>query len=748
MQRQGPNCYFRALSRLCFGWAEGLSSLTISTEGAKPTNTGPAGPRHQLQLRQTRVLLPKPKTTQVPDSLPFILWGAVCLPLITFLVLFAGGRGWSTFADRFALALSGLSLAGCSVVLAAVWLTDGEYAAPIHWFSLGDFSLSILVRVDALAALMLWVVAFISLLVQVFSVQYMRGDPAYTRYFALLGLFTFAMYGLLLTENLLVVYFFWELVGFSSYTLISFWSDKDAAVKAGRKAFLFNRAADLGFLAALLLLWAHYHTFNLSEIKWVVGPDSAHTWFTWLGIGLLLGTAGKSAQFPLSGWLPDAMQGPTPVSALIHAATMVAAGVYLIIRADFLLNGLVRDLALIMGAITALGGALAATSQTDLKKVLAYSTISQLGYMVMAVGAGAPTAAFFHLITHAFFKASLFLCAGSVIHYLAHGPAARDPQDMRQMGGLARSMPLVFACYTLSALALAGVPLLSGFLSKEQILSELWIAAHRGSGPAMLAWVAALIGVGLTAFYIARQWFLVFIRPQGLPAVQALPTPSPSPLSVWEAVPLLLLALFVPFWAYAAHPLDPAQAWIMARLAPVATLPAPGWLALVSLGLLSIGFGAAWQWYGRADQTGLRHLSATDSQIAHPLAKDSSYSDWVGLLFNQYLKKYVQWQGVDSIYEHFLVKITLQLAHSFQCWDQQALNRWVDVSGKITVVLGRLMAWIDRNVIDGLVRGLTTLTIRAGQMARNTQTGQIQQYYGLAVGVVVLMLLFILYWAQ
>ena len=724
----------------------------ISPESAKPSNIGWAGPGHRAQLRQTRVLLPKPKTTQVPDSLPFILWGAVCLPLITFLILFVGGRNWPTVADRLALTLSGLSLVGFSVVLAAGWLADWGYAAPIHWFSLGEFALTILVRVDALAALMLWVVAFISFLVQVFSVQYMRGDLAYTRYFALLGLFTFAMYGLLLTENLLVVYFFWELVGFSSYTLISFWSDKDAAVKAGRKAFLFNRAADLGFLAALLLLWAHYYTFNLSEIKLMVGPDSADPWFTWLGIGLLLGTAGKSAQFPLSGWLPDAMQGPTPVSALIHAATMVAAGVYLIIRADFLLNGLIMDVALIMGAITALGGALAATSQTDLKKVLAYSTISQLGYMVMAVGAGAPMAAFFHLVTHAFFKASLFLCAGSVIHHLAHGSAARDPQDMRQMGGLARSMPLVFACYTLSALALAGVPLLSGFLSKEQILSELWTAATRGSGPAMIAWVAALIGIGLTAFYIARQWFLVFVRPPGLPAGGTLPTPPKSPLSVWEAVPLLLLALFVPFWAFAVHPLEPTQAWIMVRLAPAAALPAPWWLAPLSLGLLSIGFGLAWQWYGGANRTILRHLSATDSQIVHRTTEDISHWDrlyhWVWSLVNQYLQKYVHWQGVDGIYEHFLVKIALQLAHWLQWWDKRALDRSVDVSGKITVVVGRLSAWFDRNVVDGLVRGLTTLIKRAGQMARNTQTGQIQQYYGWAVGMVVLVFLLILYWAQ
>jgi NADH-quinone oxidoreductase subunit L len=676
----------------------------------------------------------------MPTHFAYLLAGASAAPLLACLLLAAVGRRLPRQGDWLALGLAMLSWLGFSGVLAATWGSNEAYTASFSWFQVGDVQLRVRLRVDVMGALMGWVVAFISLLVQVFSVSYLRGDRQYTRYFALVNLFTGAMQALLLTENLLVIYFFWELVGFSSYTLISFWSGREAAVKAGRKAFLYNRAADLGFLAALLLLWAHYQTLNLSELRLALATGPGGDWLTWVGLGLLLGTAGKSAQFPLSGWLPDAMQGPTPVSALIHAATMVAAGVYLLIRADFLLTPPVRDTALAVGALTTLGGALAAARQADLKKVLAYSTVSQLGYMVMAVGAGAPLAAFFHLLTHAFFKALLFLAAGSVIHHLAHQPAPiPDPQDMRWMGGLTKTLPLVFGTYTLAALSLAGVPLLSGFLSKELVLGAIWAAAGQGNWVAWLAGPAALLAVGLTAFYIARQWFLVFWSParRDGPAQVPAPVHTRARLSGWEAGPLVLLALFVPFWAFAPQPLAASGAWVLARLAgPGETLGlAHAWLGPVSLSLVAAGGWLAWQLYGRAHRQPAIHWPYLDTLNYH-LAK----------LEQQVGRGWLRWQGIDHFYERFLAKKTIQLAQLLSRIDRNLVDGWVHWVGIGTVVAGHLSAWVDQWLVDGLVRSVGRLIGQAGQAARQTQSGQVQHYFGLAVGGLALLGLLIYWW--
>jgi NADH-quinone oxidoreductase subunit L len=691
----------------------------------------------------------------------FLLAGASCAPLLASLLLAALGRRLPRQGDWLALGLALLSWLGFSGVLVATWGTTDAFTAAFTWFQVGDAGLLVRLRVDVIGALMGWVVAFISLLVQVFSVSYLRGDPQYARYFALVNFFAFAMQALLLTENLLVIYFFWELVGFSSYTLISFWSGREAAVKAGRQAFLYNRAADLGFLAALLLLWAHYQTFNLSELRLALAAGPAGAWLTWVGLGLLLGAVGKSAQFPLSGWLLGAMQGPTPVSALIHAATMVAAGVYLLIRADFLLTQAVLDSALVVGALTALGGALAASSQVDIKKVLAYSTISQLGYMVMAVGAGAPLAAFFHLLAHAFFKALLFLAAGSVIHHLAHRPGpSPDPQDMRHMGGLAKELPLVFGTYTLAALSLAGVPLLSGFLSKELVLDNLWTAA-RGHPIGWAVGPAALLTVGLTAFYIARQWFLVFISPSraGEPTLAQVLAHRDTPqvpvhahLSAWEALPLGVLAFLVPFWAFAPQPFAASGAWILARLTgPGEIVMAHPWLAPVSLGLVVAGFGLAWRLYGRARRPVVIHRPEDAAKATYRAAYDFLYLDtlyhYLVRCPGQLAQTHLHWQGLDHFYEHFLAKKTIWLARWLRRLDQRAVDGVVHWAGIGTVVAGHLSAWADRYLVDGLVRSVGTLVGRAGQAAQQTQSGQVQHYFGLAVGGLAVLGLLFYWWA-
>jgi NADH-quinone oxidoreductase subunit L len=449
-----------------------------------------------------------------------VLLATLLLPLLSFGLLAVFGRHLPRRGDWLACGLTAASLAGALVVFAGVW-PGGEWYARADWFSLASHSFRAGLWADPTAALMAVLVTGVSLLVQVFSVGYMRGEPRYGWYFACLGLFTFAMLGVVLADNLFLLYAFWELVGFSSYLLIGFCFTRPEAAVAARNAFFLNRLGDVGFLFALLLVFGLFGSSDLRFLNHEALLPRNTSWSLVVGLGIFCGTVAKSAQFPLQLWLPGAMAGPTPVSALIHAATMVAAGVFLLLRAFPLLDETVLAVIAAVGAVTAFMGAVAALSQTDIKRVLAFSTISQLGYMVMAVGVGAPGAAMLHLVTHAFFKAGLFLCAGSVIHALHgaghHAHAAFDAQDMRLMGGLRRKLPVTFACYTLCGLALAGLPLFSGFLSKDAVLAATldW-AAGTGNGA---AGVVPLLGFGsalLTAVYVGRQLLLVFAGPSRL----------------------------------------------------------------------------------------------------------------------------------------------------------------------------------------------------------------------------------------
>ena len=367
----------------------------------------------------------------------------------------------------------------------------------------GSLLVTIGIRLDGLTAVMLVVVTAVSFLVQVYSTSYMHGDRGYARYFAYMSLFTAAMLGLVLVDNLVVLFAFWELVGLASYLLIGFWFHKPAAAAAAKKAFLVTRAGDLGLLAALIFIWVRAGTLDIATINTeIVGAVElgllGQTTLTLFAVGLVAGAVGKSAQFPLHIWLPDAMEGPTPVSALIHAATMVVAGVYLLARFFPVLeaSATASDLIAWIGVGTALGAGLVAVVQTDIKRVLAYSTISQIGYMMFALGTGAYAAAIFHLMTHAFFKALLFLGAGSVSH-------ATNTFDMRRMGGLRTAMPVTYLTFVIGALSLSGVIPLAGFWSKDEILIEVW--DHQ---PAIFA--LALVASGLTAFYMFRAIVLTF----------------------------------------------------------------------------------------------------------------------------------------------------------------------------------------------------------------------------------------------
>ncbi|MFZ9838274.1 MAG: NADH-quinone oxidoreductase subunit L [Opitutaceae bacterium] len=439
--------------------------------------------------------------------------GVLLAPLVAAVIIALGLRRAPGAATAVALLAAAL-VAGGSLVLALGPARD--FTASVELLRLGTFGLSLGIKFDDLAALLLVIVGVVGLCVHVFSVGYMHEDPDRARYFGGLAIFMFSMLGIVFADSLLMLFIFWELVGFSSWLLINHHFDRNAAAAASKKAFIVNRVGDFGFLLGLVWCQAQFGTTQLDALAKAVEGGAVVT----AGLPLLLfcGAVGKSAQLPLHVWLPDAMEGPTPVSALIHAATMVAAGIYLLCRIHFLMVPAALEVILWTGTVTALYAALCAVTQRDIKKVLAYSTLSQLGYMVAAFGLGSLKvahgdhhhliaagvgAAMFHLTTHAFFKALLFLGAGSVIH------ACHHEQDIFKMGGLARRIPVTFITFTIGVLALIGMPGLAGFFSKDAILYLAW-AKH----PGVFA-VLALTAV-LTAFYMVRLWRITFLgAPRG-----------------------------------------------------------------------------------------------------------------------------------------------------------------------------------------------------------------------------------------
>jgi NADH-quinone oxidoreductase subunit L len=402
---------------------------------------------------------------------------------------------------------------------------------PLPWIDIGALHIYFSFVLDPLSLVMLLVVTGVGFLIHVYSVGYMRDEEGYARYFSYLNLFLFFMTVLVLAGNALLMFVGWEGVGLASYLLIGFWFQKTSAADAGKKAFIVNRIGDFGFLIGMFLLLANFGTLTFTEIATKLGQDPGWNGgvVTVIALCLLLGAAGKSAQLPLYVWLPDAMEGPTPVSALIHAATMVTAGVYMIARTHVLFDHspFALGVVAIVGAATALFAATIGLVQNDIKRVLAYSTISQLGYMFLGCGVAAYSAAIFHLVTHAFFKALLFLAAGSVIH------AIGGEQDLRKMGGLWRKLPVTFAVTTVGVLAIAGFPPFAGFFSKDAIL----YAAFLQGGSGRILWFAGLVTALLTSFYMFRLWYLAFLGKPRNPEAH----PHESPFSMLG--PLVILAL-------------------------------------------------------------------------------------------------------------------------------------------------------------------------------------------------------------
>ncbi len=502
------------------------------------------------------------------------------LPLLGFVAIIFNQKRLGRNAGYFGTSLLGVNLI-TSIIVAATKLTQFDQAGMLQmkfdWFSLGNHSVTIGLGLDNLAAVMLIVVNLISFLVHLFSLEYMRDDKRFPRFYAYLGIFTFSMIGIVIANNFLNMYIFWELVGLSSYLLIGFWYEKDSAANAGKKAFITNRIGDFGFFAGIMILFYTYGSFMFDDIFALIGdghlPFDNGTMLTVAGILLFMGAIGKSAQFPLHVWLPDAMEGPTPVSALIHAATMVAAGVYLTARIFPMLTADALLFVAYIGAITAFIAATIAITQNDFKKVLAYSTVSQLGYMIMAIGVGSFTYGFFHLVAHAWFKACLFLGSGSVIHAMHHSMDkahnhSMDPQDIRNMGGLRKRMPWTYYTFLFSTIAISGVPFTSGFLSKDGIL-----AGTLAFGSLTGHWFITFAGysaAAMTAFYMFRLLISAF---HGRPKTEIAANTHEN--NKFITIPLVVLSVITFFGFYSLNPFDGGTGWFYNKLkAPATVVPA------------------------------------------------------------------------------------------------------------------------------------------------------------------------------
>lgn len=497
--------------------------------------------------------------------LPFIV---LLTPLLAAIVIAMMSKSSKFLPAVFSIGACLVSLIGSAFIFAQPLDTTWP---SFPWISLPGLHIEIGVLTDPLSRLMLLVVSGVGLLIQIFSCGYMKNDEGFRRYFAKMSFFMFSMLGIVFANNLIMMFIFWELVGLSSYLLIGFWYERSSAADAAKKAFIMNRLGDVGFMIGILLVWQLWGSLNFGELRQAVDILPLHNGLATLAIlALFCGCVGKSAQFPLHTWLPDAMEGPTPVSALIHAATMVAAGVYMLCRISFLiqLSSAAAIFIASIGIVTALLAGLIAIQQNDIKRILAYSTISQLGYMVMAVGFGAYAEAMFHLTTHAFFKALLFLSAGSVIYALHH------KQDIWEMGGVFKKMKITFACFCVGAAALAGLPIFSGFFSKESILL---IAFYQNK----FFFALAIFVSALTAFYMTRLLLLTFFRKQ-----RSASDIHESPYVM--TIPLIILALLA-----AAGGFLPIESY----LNKIDIFEKSHWPLVYSLGAVVVGIALAWKIY-------------------------------------------------------------------------------------------------------------------------------------------------------
>jgi proton-translocating NADH-quinone oxidoreductase chain L len=622
------------------------------------------------------------------------LWLIPALPLLASIVTAALGPRVLREQSQWPCILACIGSFILSVPLLLASYREYHPAPYFTWFHADDVDVGFTLRADPLAGIMLVTVTGIGSLIAIYSAGYMHGDPGYSRYFAEIALFIFSMTGLVLADNLLVLYAFWEGVGLCSYLLIGFWFTKPSAAAAARKAFLVTRIGDLGFILGIILLWAGLgHHLDYEDVfKNAEGHESLLTAACFL---LFCGAVGKSAQFPLHVWLPDAMEGPSPVSALIHAATMVTAGVYMVARFMplFRLVPHVLVIVAVIGAFTALLAAFIALTQTDLKKVLAYSTISQLGYMFLALGSGvqnlaaaAVVAAIFHLFTHAFFKALLFLSAGSVMH------AMGNVIDMRRFSGLRHVLPTTHWTFLCGALALSGFPPLAGFWSKDEILAVA-LGAGRFEGVYAiytLLFLSGLLTAALTAFYTFRAYFLTFWGPERIPPEAGEHAHESPPIMT---IPLMILAVGA---VGAGFLLWPFRSFIL-RTPRISELAEPeinhAILLVASILVVAAGIGMAWLMYYR--NPGMAGRWVANLQALYQLSLNKLH--------------------LDEIYYAFVVAPLSGIAVVCRFVDLQVLDSIVDHLGQIPAFIGQLFRPIQNGLVQfyalAMALGLTVFLI-------------------------------------
>lgn len=677
----------------------------------------------------------------------------VLLPFVAFLIqAIRGKKSTSGIFSLVAISLSTI-LSGW-VIFAEIWNNDPRHIT-YDWFHIGTKSFTVGVLLNNLTALMLFIVCIIALPVHIYSRAYMKGDPGIHRYWMYLSLFCFAMLGLCISKNILVSYIFWELVGFASYLLIGFWFTKEAAVQANKKAFLINRIGDIGFLIGIAAVFTLFGTLDIVELLgkdgliYTAGFDKNTSLMTLAGLGFFLGAMAKSAQFPLHMWLPDAMEGPTSVSSLIHAATMVAAGVFLLCTLFPLFNDSVLLIITIIGTVTATLAAYLACGQCDIKRVLAFSTISQLGYMMTAVGIGAWDAGLLHLSTHAFFKCLLFLCAGAVIHEIAHAKAASgldfDPQDLRNMGGLRKHMPKTFALMSIAALALAGFPLTSGFLSKDAIIIATFEWAFSKGGVYFLVPTLLVLVSILTAFYIGRLIFKAFLGTSRLPQQLGIKIHEAPKLMLY---PMYFLAICSFFFVFSLNPISYHQAGILKGFSvkylfeEIHSLHVFIPILLTLTALMSWALGYRWyvqnkyplyveSGWAKSETNRLGINKFINSAIAKATVAASKTGVW--------LDSYVI-EGMVNI----ATNTTLRLSQGALWFDKNIVDGAIKVIRKGTIYLSQIAAWWDKYIVDGMVNTIAGLAYYIGHLLRWVQNGRIQNYLGFAFTVVLIGILYLI----
>ena len=687
-----------------------------------------------------------------PQQMKNILWLVPCFPL-------AGAVINGLLRRRLPARL--IHIVGCASVFLAFLVSVSGFVTLIRieephnrlliqslyqWlltvWDQGRFSLDVAFRLDPLSATLCLVVTGVGFLIHLYSVGYMAGDESQGRYFAYLNLFTFSMLLLVLADNLLLMFVGWEGVGLCSYLLIGFWFSDLEKAQAGMKAFIVNRVGDFGFFVGLMLLfWTLFQNsggtvsglgFNqlreavplLTSASPILGVGVA----TWIALLFFVGATGKSAQIPLYIWLPDAMAGPTPVSAFIHAATMVTAGVYMIVRLNFLY--LIAPAALtvvaVVGAVTAFYAATIALTQNDIKRVLAYSTISQLGYMFLAVGVAAFSTGIFHLVTHAFFKALLFLGAGSVIH-------AVHSNDMQKMGGLKKYLPYTYLTFMAAYLAISGIPPFSGFMSKDEILWATFNSHLSVPGLGKVLWALGLLGAGLTAFYMTRLVALTFMGAfRGGPDEEKHLHESPLVMTI----PLMILALLsavggaigLPAVSHLPnllhHFLSPVLGGHLTSGHEVHAYGLEVFLMLVSTGVALSGIALGYHFYLKRPEL--------------PEQIRARFAGVYRLLVNKYY--------VDEIYGALFLRPVLKLVALSGRFDLRVIDGAVNLSSRITAKFSFLVGWEDLTIVDGAVNGLADVVQRWGTWIRHVQTGRIQQYlYSVVLGIFALCVFMLLF---